>query len=109
MRGREGFQKPSIRIRRIARGPGLEPFLQIRGAIHNPPPELAVDRPVAIEPELGKRAFGQPDKVGGGFGGNDFRHVCHRESFRSKFMNAGEPASTVISNKGFEKKRSSQK
>jgi hypothetical protein len=65
----------------------LEPLLQIGWAIHDPPAQLAVDRTVAIEPQLGERAFGQSNKAGGELSSNDLWHVCHGKAFRSKSGN----------------------
>jgi len=65
VRDRQRFQEAGVCVRRVARGAGLEPLLQIGGTVHNPPPQLAIDRPIAVEPELGERAFGQPDHTRG--------------------------------------------
>jgi hypothetical protein len=74
----------------------LEPLVQIGRSIYNPPPKFAVERPVAVEPELGQRAFRQPDIPGSDSGGNDFRHICHCDAFQSNPMNRRELACTVI-------------
>ena len=71
------LQETRVSIRCVARYAGLEPVIEVSRAIDNPPSKFAIDRPVAVEPELSERAFGEPDVPGRVLRGNDLRQVWH--------------------------------
>jgi len=104
VRDRQGLQESRVGIRCIAGCAGSEPLFQVGWAVHHPPPQLAVDWAVAIEPELGESAFGQANEPRRGLSGNDGGLFWHRKIFRSKCRSLREPPSRVAQEKGFGKK-----
>src|SRR5690348_12598424 len=81
---RQSLQEARVSVGRVARGAGLEPSVQVSWSIQHPSSQLAIHRSIAVEPQLGERAFGEPDIAGGGFCTNDLGQLWHCKTFLSK-------------------------
>jgi hypothetical protein len=109
MRRGQRFQEPRICVGRVARGSRLEPKVEIGRAINHPAPKLAVRWSVAVEPQLGQRAFRETHNAGG-FAGGDYPSCFRHEKYLS--FNDDDYASTAVERRpivGILKERSGQK
>jgi hypothetical protein len=63
MRDCQSLQEASVSVRCVARRTGLQPLIQVGWTVDDPSAQLAINRPISIEPHLRKRTFREPKQT----------------------------------------------